>query len=140
MTDLRDDVVAADLVEPVRVVGEVVMDEGDEVLAAPGRVLRGYRRRLVQVPLTGDYDGMWVRVWINAPRKLFSRLGDNDNKVAAKALAQFITDHNLVYDDGTPLPKPLTADAIDELDNVLISQIVKKGVEAMQRAAGVSPS
>ncbi len=116
---------------------ELVVPGSDEGSEADIRVIKGYRKRTAEIRFRGDYDGLWVKVWINCPRKLIKRLASDDADAVDRALTEFIDDHNLRYDDGTLLGKPLTLKDVGNIDNVLYSKIVRLGVEAMQQAAGV---
>lgn len=116
---------------------ELVVPGSDEGSEADIRVIKGYRKRTAEIRFRGDYDGLWVKVWINCPRKLIKRLASDDADAVDRALTEFIDDHNLRYEDGTPLGKPLTLKDVGNIDNVLYSKIVRLGVEAMQQAAGV---
>lgn len=116
---------------------ELVVPGSDEGSEADIRVIKGYRKRTAEIRFRGDYDGLWVKVWINCPRKLIKRLASDDADAVDRALTEFIDDHNLRYEDGTLLGKPLTLKDVGNIDNVLYSKIVRLGVEAMQQAAGV---
>lgn len=118
---------------------DVLTVETDDV-AAEIRELRGYRQRTAEISFGGDYDGMKVKVWVNAPRKLIRELGSNDTKASDKAFCAFVVSHNFTWKDGTKLPLPLTPASLDALDNVLITKIIKLGVEAIQQAAGINPT
>jgi len=104
------------------------------------RVLKGYRKRTATIKLSGDYKGLQVDVWLNSPKGVLRDLSSSDTKVADRALCAFIVGHNFVCDDGTPLPTPLTPRDLDVLDNLLQTRIVRAGVEAIQKAAGINPS
>ena len=100
--------------------------------------LKGWRQKTAEIRFKGDYEGFYVKVWINCPRKLLSKLG-TEGPEGDKALAAFIVDHNLVYEDGSRLPNPLTPQALDAIDVILMNRIVKLGGEAIQKASGIDP-
>lgn len=111
--------------------------EGDEYVA---RTIKGYKERRLRIEFGGPYRGTWIEVHTNCKRKLIKRLVDSDPDLVDAAFCEFVLNHNFEYEDGTPLPVPLTVEAIEELDNTLYLKTLKLGLEAMQKAAGVTKS
>lgn len=135
-TDLVDSIV--DDVDDDEV--ETTIDD-DETETETELTLKGYRQRTATHHFRkGDHAGRWVKTWINCPRDLINQLSSPDDKVSNKALCQFIVAHNLVWSNDQPLPTPLTIAAVKRLDIVLTNTIVRLGIEAIQKAAGVNPT
>lgn len=129
-----------DRISPVRDedrIEDVSAEDSDPYTATP---IKGYRERKLRIDFGGAYKGVWVEVWTNCPRGLIKRLVSDDPDVVDEAFCRFVLDHNLAEEDGTPLPHPLTVDALEGIDNTLYVRILRMGIEAMQKAAGVSKS
>lgn len=63
------------------------------------------RRRETWVPLPGEYDGFEVRVWVNAPSRLWNQLTEGDEQDALDALQEIVLEHNGWLDfEGEPYP------------------------------------
>lgn len=103
------------------------------------RRLRGYRKRTVTIKLPGD-EGFQCDVWINSPKRILRELSSDDPAVSDQAVCDFIVKHNFVCEDGTSLPTPLTPADLEVLDNLTQTMVIKAGIEAIQKAAGVNPT
>ena len=114
--------------------------EMDDDLKVEARYLKGYRKRRVRLEFGGAYKGLWVEVWANCPRGLIKRLVNDNQDIVDKAFCEFVLDHNLVDDDGAPLPNPLDVASVEVIDQPTYVKIIKAGIEKIQELAGVSKS
>ena len=63
------------------------------------------KRREKWIELPEEYEGFEVRVWVNAPAKLWSELQTGNEERARAALSQIVLEHNNWLDfDGEPFP------------------------------------
>lgn len=124
----------------------------------------GYKKRRARVEFDGDYQGVWVEVWVNCPKRLLNAVASNDVERSDRAMAAFIVDHNFQYpvdeerpeeppesapDDwaetwqpafraGDRMPAPITPEAVSYIPVDLYRKTVELGLEALQEAGKVS--
>lgn len=121
---------------PPPAVTNVTPSVGDPVVT----IRRGQRgpQKTARIEFAGDYAGLWVVAWINPKRKLFRDLNSGDEERSDGALALMILDHNLSWSDesatpGEVMPKPLTYDALGDLEQDLYIEIGRGIGEAVNK-------
>jgi hypothetical protein len=84
-------------------------------------------KRLVWLDLPEEaYPGFKVKVWVNAPQRLFTGLTEATDADAIKGvLCQLIVEHNGWLDfDGNPLPPAADSRFWDEIPNELAAAVI----------------
>lgn len=145
------------------------MSDTDAVQAAPASgpkvVLReGYKKRRARVEFDGEYEGVFVEVWVNCPKRLLNSIASDDTQRSDRSMAKFILDHNFQYgideempdekpdgaaDDwertwtpgfraGDAMPNPITAQAVGYIPVDLYRKTVEMGMAALQEAGKVT--
>lgn len=62
-------------------------------------------RREVWVDLPAEYAGLRLRVWVNAPSRLWAEIQSGDEARARAVITQIVLEHNGWLDfDGAPFP------------------------------------
>lgn len=85
------------------------------------------KRRETWLELPGDYKGFKVRVWVNAPSKLWSDIqrGDEDELLALDALSKIVLEHNGWLDfEGEPYPPATDPAFYDEIPTELLGCVM----------------
>lgn len=139
---MNNDSSAVSIPEPTDMPEVVVIPDGDPTEhPIATRVINGYRQRRLRIELPGTYRGTWVEIWTNAPRRLMKRFGGaGGEEDAIEAFCEWVLAHNLKYEDGSPLPTPLTPDVLDDVEQGLLLSVIRVGMEEMNRRAGITKS
>lgn len=112
-------------------------------------IKRGQRgpQKTARIEFSGDHEGLFIVAWINPKRKLFRDLNSGDEERSDAALAAMIVDHNLTWSEdsseGTPeaevhaagdvMPKPLTYEALGDLEQDLYIELGRGIGEAVNK-------
>lgn len=117
-------------------VSDVTPSKGEPTVT----IRRGQRgpQKTARVEFSGDYAGLWILAWINPKRKLFRDLNSGDEERSDAALAAMILDHNLTWSDesetpGEEMPKPLTYEALGDLEQDLYIELGRGIGEAVNK-------
>lgn len=112
-------------------------------------VVSGQRgpKKTGRIEMADPYAKYWVTAWINPKRRLFRDLNSGDEEKSDAALAKMIIDHNLTWSSdsdpdaeeqhaaGDIMPKPLTYDALGDLEQDLYMMIGRGIGEAVEKMA-----
>lgn len=95
------------------------LDMGEMIVNAPQ-----IKRREKWVNLPEEYDGFQVKIWVNAPSKMWQAIGaaasGGEEDRAQEAAAAIITEHNGWLDyDGKPYPPANTPQFWEEIPTEL---------------------
>lgn len=92
------------------------------------------KRREVWVKLPAEYDGFEVKLWVNAPTKIWIGLDSGDEAEILSSLQQLVIEHNGWRDfDGEPYPPASEAGFWDEIPTELAASIISLAQTEMQR-------
>lgn len=128
---------------------EIVVTDEAQPASSPARaeeptltVVGGQRgpKKTARIELAEPYEKFWVVAWINPKRRLFRDLNSGDEERSDQALGTMIIDHNLVWSPssdtpGEEMPKPLTYDALGDLEQDLYMMIGRGIGEAVEKMA-----
>lgn len=84
------------------------------------------QRREKWVELPDEYKGFEVKIWVNAPTKLWTAIGNaaRDEAAAQDAAQKIVIEHNGWLDfDGTPYPQPGTLEFWEDIPTELAGLI-----------------
>lgn len=92
------------------------------------------KRREAWVALPAEYDGFEVKVWLNAPSRLWTALGGGDEADTKEALTTLVMEHNGWLDyDGNEYPPANTPEFWDEIPTELAACVLVAAQAEMQR-------
>lgn len=92
------------------------------------------RRRETWVPLPGEYEGFEVRVWVNAPTRLWNQLSEGDEQDALDALQEIVLEHNGWRDfEGEPYPPAGEPAFWEEIPTELAAVVLAAAQAEIQR-------
>lgn len=103
----------------------------DDTQAAQGPQIQR-RERWLELP--DEYEGFRIKIWLNAPTKLWMALMDSQDEKAAQAAAErLVLEHNGWLDfDGNPYPPPSDAAFWEEIPTELAAAVLALAQVAMQ--------
>lgn len=91
------------------------------------------KRREVWVALSNEYEGFQIKIWVNAPTKLWMSLGSGDEEENREIAAKLFLAHNGWLDfDGNPYPQPNNAEFWEEIPQELAGVIIASAQKEMQ--------
>lgn len=91
-------------------------------------------RREVWIALPKEYEGFEIKVWVNAPTRIWVALDSGDETEIREALGQLIIEHNGWLDfDGKLYPPAGKAEFWDEIPTELAACVLALAQQEMQR-------
>lgn len=101
-------------------------------------------RREVWIKLPGEYEGFEIKVWANAPAKLWQSIrgGEENQDEALAALSEIMLEHNGWEGfDGEPLPPPSDKEFWEAIPTELAAAImIVANEEAMTLPNSLAPT
>ena len=92
------------------------------------------KRREAWVELPDEYEGFRVRVWVNAPAKLWGELDADDEAATRGALSQLILEHNGWLDfEGQPFSPASDPAFWDEIPTELAACLIMAAQAEMRK-------
>lgn len=92
------------------------------------------KKRITEVDLPPEYEGFKVKIWVNAPTKLWAALNGGNEAVMRESLGQIVVEHNNWLDfDCKPYPPASDPAFWDEIPTELAACILVAAQTEMQR-------
>lgn len=92
------------------------------------------KRREAWVELPGDYSEFRVRIWVNAPARLWNDMTSGDELMALDAIRKIVLEHNGWCDfDGEQFPPATDPAFYDEIPTELLACVVAAAQQEMQK-------